>query len=75
MCIYIYIYCSLKLLERYEKCLQSHLQCRKNTFLHFLTGDCGQRHKNKVGEDRTNPGKRIFPLPSANDFLEGRMSG
>ena len=46
-----------------------HPQRWENPYLRLLAGEMTY-----VGGDRMNPGIRIFPLPSSNGLLGGRMS-
>ena len=67
---------SLKVPERYQKCLRVSFSVKGNPLSAPPSGrDWATNQKANIGGDRKNPGIRILPLPRANSLLGGRLSG
>ena len=63
-----------RLPKRYEKCLPISVK-GKSLSTRFNGREWVTKYTANLGRYQMNPGIRILPLPSANEFLGGRTSG
>ena len=69
-------YCSQKVPERYENCLQASSSVKgKSLSTPPTERELATSLTANIGRDQMNPGIRILPLPSANGIPGRRMNG